>query len=60
MAVGIVTMLLGMVVALTLVLAGCGWAVDEAASGTVIGKIEQSELVRVGRRRYSQRTSHCG
>ncbi len=43
-AVGDMTMLLGMVVALTLVLAACGWGVDETASGTVIGKIEQSEL----------------
>ncbi|MCH6556086.1 MAG: hypothetical protein IH797_05730 [Chloroflexi bacterium] len=42
--VGAITMLLGMVVALTLVLAACGWEVDETASGTVIGKIEQSEL----------------
>ena len=44
-AVGTITMLLGMVVALTLVLAACSWGeVDETASGTVIGKIEQSEL----------------
>ena len=43
-AVGTITMLLGIVVALTLVLAACGWEVDETASGTVIGKIEQSEL----------------
>ena len=43
-AVDTITMLLGMVVALTLVLAACGWEVDETASGTVIGKIEQSEL----------------
>ncbi len=43
-AVGTMAMLLGVVVALTLVLAACGWDVDETASGTVIGKIEQSEL----------------
>ncbi len=36
--------ILGVVLAVTLVLAACGSGVDEAASGTVIGKIEQSEL----------------
>ncbi len=43
-AVGTITMLLGMVVALTSVIAACGWEVDETASGTVIGKIGESEL----------------
>ena len=37
-------MLAGMVIGLTFLLAACGGGVDEAASGTVIGKIEASEL----------------
>ena len=45
MAVGIVTMLLGMVVALTLVLAACGGGqVDAYQSGMTFGKIAKSEL----------------
>ena len=36
--------ILSVVVALALALAACGGGVDEAASGTVIGKIEASEL----------------
>ena len=43
-AVGTITMLLGMVVALSVVLAAYGWDVDETGSGTIIGKIEQDEL----------------
>ncbi len=44
-AVGAITMLLGMVVALTLVLAACGWGqVDESQSGMSIGRIAKSEL----------------
>ncbi len=44
-AVGSVTMLLGVVVALTLVLAACGWSqVDESQSGMAIGSIAKSEL----------------
>ena len=45
-AVGAITMLLGMVVALTLVLAACsGWSqVDESQSGMAIGTIAESEL----------------
>ena len=44
-AVGSVTMLLGVVVALTLVLAACGWRqVDESQSGMAIGGIAKSEL----------------
>ncbi len=44
-AVGTITMLLGMVVALTLVLAACGGGeVDESKAGMAIGKIAKSEL----------------
>ena len=47
-AVGTFTMLLGLVVALTLVLAAChgagGGQVDASQSGTTIGKIAKSEL----------------
>ncbi len=43
--VGAIAMLLGMVVALTLVLAACGWGqVDESQSGMAIGRIAKSEL----------------
>ncbi len=44
-AAGTITMLLGMVVALTLVLAACAWGqVDESQSGMAIGSIAKSEL----------------
>ena len=44
-AVGTITMLLGMVVALTLVLAACGGGqVDASKSGKAIGSIAKSEL----------------
>ena len=43
--VGAITMLLGMVVALTSVLAACGWGqVDESQAGMVNGSIAKSEL----------------
>ncbi len=43
--VGAITMLLGMVVALTLVLAACGWGqVDESQAGMVNGSIGESKL----------------
>ena len=43
-ALSTMTMLVGMIVALTLVLVACGSQVDETATGIVIGKVEQSEL----------------
>ena len=43
--VGAITMLLGMVVALTSVLAACGWGqVDESQAGMVNGSIGESKL----------------
>ena len=43
-AVGTITMLLGMVLALALVLAACSGEVNESKVGTVNGKISESEL----------------